>query len=45
MKLRHSLAFILAAMILSSCTIATQDASFTVDKEVIPAIITILDNK
>jgi hypothetical protein len=45
MKLRHSLAFILAALILSSCTIATSDASFTVDKEVIPAIITILDNK
>ena len=45
MKLKHSLAFILAAMILSSCTIATPGASFTLDKEVIPAIITILDNK
>jgi hypothetical protein len=45
MKLKHSLAFILAAMILSSCTIATSDASFTVDKEVIPAIITIIADK
>jgi hypothetical protein len=45
MKLKHSLALILAALILSSCTIATPDASFTVDKEVIPVIITILDNK
>jgi hypothetical protein len=45
MKLKHSLAFILAAMILSSCTIATPEASFTVDKEVIPVIITILENK
>jgi hypothetical protein len=45
MKLKHSLAFILAALILSSCTIATPDASFTVDKEIIPVIITILDNK
>lgn len=45
MKLKHSLAFIIAAMILSSCTIATPKASYTVDKEIIPAIITILDNK
>jgi len=45
MKLKHSLAFILAAMILSSCTIATPGSSFTVDKDVIPAIITIIDNK
>jgi hypothetical protein len=45
MKLKHSLAFILAALILSSCTIAKDGAVFTVDKEFIPVIKTILDNK
>jgi hypothetical protein len=44
MKIKY-IAFILLGTILSSCTIATPDASFTVDKEVIPAIITILENK
>jgi len=45
MKLKHSLAFILAALILSSCTVAKDGAVFTVDKGVIPVIQTILDNK